>query len=141
MKESREYLERIKKIDLLIVNKLAEKARWFEIATNNTSNMSGGERVQSSSDPHKREDAWCAYAQAGEEYDAIVIACKRERDEIIHTIEKLPPMEYDLLHNVYVQYKSLKEYAVDKGKAYSWATTIHGIALKHLQGILDARKA
>lgn len=140
MKESQRYLERIQMIDLLIVNKLAEKARWFEIATSTTANMSGGDRVQSSSDPHRMEAAVCSYIEAGREYDAFVAECKKEKDAIIRTIEQLPPTEYDLLHKVYVQYKSLKEVAVLQGKAYSWATSVHGTALKHLQDILDARK-
>lgn len=140
MKESQKYLERVKMLDLLIVNKLAEKARWFEIATSTTANMSGGDRVKSSSDPHRMEAAVCSYIEAGREYDVFVAECKKEKDEIIHTIEQLTPTEYDLLHNVYVQYKSLKEYAIFKDKAYSWATSVHGNALQHLQDILDARK-
>jgi hypothetical protein len=140
MKESQRYLDRIRMLDLLIINKLAEKARWFEIATSTTANMSGGDRVKSSSDPHRMESAVCDYIEAGREYDEFVSKCKAERDEIIRTIEMLPPTEYDLLHKVYVQYKSLKEVAVLKRKAYSWATTVHGTALKHVQDILDARK-
>lgn len=140
MKESQRYLERIRKIDLLIVNKLAEKARWFEIATSTTANMSGGDRVKSYGDPHRIESAVCSYIEAGREYDDFVAKCKKEKDAIIRTIEQLPPTEYDLLHKVYVQYKSLKEVAVLQGKAYSWATSVHGTALKHLQDILDARK-
>lgn len=137
--EAKRYLERIEKIDLLIQNKQAERDKWFEIATGITANMSGGDRVKTSSNPHRMEDAWCAYAQAGEEYDALVIAYKREKDGIIRTIEELPLAEYDLLHKVYVQGMSLKEYAVLKGKAYSWATAVHGNALHKLQCLLDQR--
>jgi DNA-directed RNA polymerase specialized sigma24 family protein len=137
--EAKKYLERIKKIDLIMENKQAERDKWFEIATGITANMSG-ERVQTSGNPHRMEDAWCSYAMAGEEYDAIVIALKREKDEIIHTIEELPPTEYDLLHKVYVQGMSLKEYAVVKDVAYSSVTAAHGNALRLLQLILDSQK-
>ena len=139
--EAKKYLERIKKIDLIMENKQAERDKWFEIATGITANMSGGERVQTSGNPHRMEDTWCTYAQASEEYDAIVIALKREKDEIIHTIEELPPTEYDLLHKVYVQGMSLKEYAVVKDVAYSSVTSAHGNALRLLQWELDSRKA
>lgn len=134
--EVKEYLERISKLDLLIENKREEKAKWFEIATGITASMSG-DRVQSSGNPHRKEDVWCAYAQAGKEYDEAVIAYKREKDEIIRTIERLPSTEYDILHKVYVQRMSLKEYAVVKDKAYSWATAVHGNALRLLQMILN----
>ena len=136
--EAKKYLERIKKIDLLMENKKAERDRWFEIATSIVANA-GGERVQASGNPHRMEDTWCAYAQASEEYDAFVLELKREKDEIIRTIEELPPNEYDLLHKVYVQGMSLKAYAVAKDKAYSWATSTHGNALQRLQWILDDR--
>lgn len=136
--EAKKYLERIKKIDLLVENKKAERDRWFEVATGIVANM-GGERVQTSGNPHRMEDTWCDYAQANKEYNAFVQALKQEKDEIILTIEELPPTEYDLLHKVYVQGMSLKAYAVVKDKAYSWATAVHGNALDQLQRILDEK--
>ena len=63
----------------------------------------------------------------------------RKKSRIIEDIERLPSEEYDLLHKKYIQFFTLDEIAADSGKSYSWATSVHGIALKHLQEILDER--
>ena len=63
------------------------------------------------------------------------------KKEVIQTIERLQsPIEYNVLHLRYIQYKSLQEVADKYGKEYGWATTTHGRALKSLQVILDKEK-
>ena len=61
------------------------------------------------------------------------------KSQIINTIEQLSAEEYDLLHRKYIQGFDLVAIAKKRGKSYSWATTVHSQALKHLQAILDAR--
>ena len=63
----------------------------------------------------------------------------KERCEIIRTIEELPEAEYDVLHKVYVQGRTLYEVAADRKISYSLATTIHGRALKHLDSLINAK--
>lgn len=60
-----------------------------------------------------------------------------EKREIIRTIERLPEAEYDVLHKVYVQDKTLYEVAADRGISYSLTATIHGRALKRLEDIMN----
>ena len=54
--EAKEFLSQVKKLDLMIKNKLIEKQQWMDIALGITSNMSG-ERVQSSGSQSKMADA------------------------------------------------------------------------------------
>lgn len=63
-----------------------------------------------------------------------------ERQEIISIIEGLPEAEYDVLHKVYVQCKTLQEVAFERNISYSLTTTIHGRALKHVEGLLNEKK-
>ena len=60
-----------------------------------------------------------------------------EKRKIIRNIEQLPEAEYDVLHKVYVQYKTLQEVAADRDISYSLAATIHGRALKSLENIIN----
>lgn len=126
------YLCRYKKIDLLIANKEAEKQMWLDMATGITAKV-GGERVQSSSDHHTMERQVVEAATIDEE----IALLKEEKRQIIKTIEKLPPDEYDLLHKVYVQGKSLKEVQVSHGMSYSWATTMHRKAKRSLEKLIN----
>ena len=137
--KAQRYLQQIKKINSMIRNKTAEKAQLAALAYN-ISSPSMGERVQSSGNPHRMENTIINSMSAREEIDKRIAELEAQRREIIETIEQLPTAEYDLLHRVYVQYLSLAEAAFAEGKSYSWATTVHGTALKRLQRILDERE-
>ena len=140
MIRAKEYLRQISKLDAMIRNKEIEKMQWRSIALGVTSSF-GGEKVQSSGNPQKMSDAIATYIDLEHEIDDAVDRLVDTKREVISTIEQLPESEYDLLHKVYIQKMTLSEAAYAMDKSYSGATTIHGIALKHLQEILDRRDA
>lgn len=134
---SREYLEQIKKLDTLISNKLAESRQWLDLALNITS-KTDGERVQSTGDQQKMSSAVNKCIDIEREVNALIDEYIIKKKEIIKVIEQLPEAEYDVLHKIYVQYKTLYEVADERDIAYSWATSIHGRALKLLDEILKS---
>lgn len=136
---AKEYLQRVRKIDRLVENKIAEAMHWKTVAMG-TSTNSEGERVQSSGSKQKMADAVARYVDIESEINAEIDKLADIRREIVLTIEQLPVEEYDLLYQVYVNCKELQDVATDMDKSYSWATTIHGRALAHLQKILDERE-
>jgi DNA-directed RNA polymerase specialized sigma24 family protein len=136
---AKDYLQRVKKIDRLIENKIAEAMHWKTVATG-TSTNSEGERVQSSGSKQKMADAVARYVDIEAEINEEIDRLADVRREIVLTIEVLPVDEYDMLYQVYVNCKELQDVATDMDKSYSWATTIHGRALAHLQKILDERE-
>ena len=131
---AKEYLEQVNWLDDIISNKNVEIEYWKSVAEG-LSIASEGERVQSSSNQQKMSAAICKYVDLEKDVKRL----EDKRDEIIKTIEKLRFPEYDLLHKVYIQGRLLKEISADKKKSYSWGTTTHKKALKHLQKILDER--
>lgn len=128
----------LKKIDVMINNKLQEQSRWRDIACRTTARV-GGERVQSSGSKTRMADAIDRYVDLEKEIDECIDRLIDKRQEIIKTIEQLEPIEYDMLHKVYVQYRTIDEFAEMYNKTYSWGTTMHGRALESLQRILDRR--
>ena len=138
MKREIEYLQRIRKLNTMIRNKEAERLQWKQIATGMGS-FSTGDRVQSSGNPHKTADAIAAYVDIEREINEAIDRLIDTKREVIAVIEQLPEAEYDLLHKVYVQYMDLKEAAFAMDKSYSWAATMHGVALKHVQELLDGK--
>ena len=136
---AKDYLQRVRKIDRLIENKIAEAAHWKTVAMG-TSTHSEGERVQSSGSKQKMADAVARYVDIESEINEEIDRLANVRREIVLTIEALPVDEYDMLYQVYVNCKELQDVATDMDKSYSWATTIHGRALAHLQKILDERE-
>lgn len=128
-------------VDAFLENKLIEQRQWKDLAMSITANM-GGERVKtSSSTTSKMEDAVIKCIMAEEAVADAVDKLIAEKKKVVQTIEKLySPMEYRILHMRYIQYISLADIADKLKREYTWVTTTHGRAVKHLQGILDREK-
>lgn len=136
---AKSFLKQLKKLDRMISNKLIEKEQWKAIATGITPQY-GGERVQSSGSQQRMADAVSKYVDIEKEIDADIDRLIDTRMDVISVIEQLDATEYDILHLLYVQYKTLDEVAEIYDRTYSNITTIHGKALKHVQEILENRK-
>ena len=133
--QAKEYIEQIEMLDKLIENRMAEAAKWREKAMSLGGFSSTG-RVQESKDPHKAENIMAKYLDIEAEAKELEV----ERETIIKTIERLPPIEYDILYKFYVLHISLKEIAINNKKTYAWVTKTKSKALNHLQSILDGKK-
>lgn len=126
-------------MDTIIKNKLIEKKQWMDIARGITANMDG-ERVQSSGAKSKMADAVIKCVDMEAEIDRLIDNLIDIKKDVIQTIERLDsPIEYNVLHMRYIQYRSLQEIADHYGKDYGWATTTHGRALNHVKTILEAK--
>lgn len=134
--KAKEYLNQISKIDRLVENKIAELEHWQAIATGTTT-FSDGDRVQSTGNKYKMEDAIIKCIEISNEINSEIDRLVDTRKEVISTIEQLKPSEYDVLHKIYVQNKDFQEIATAKKMSYSWVTSKHGRALASLQKILD----
>lgn len=136
--EGQLYLELVAKIDAVVENKLIERRQWKDLALNISANMDGEKVKSSSTTTSKMEEAvvMCLMAE-----EAVVSEVKRliaEKNAIVRTIEKLhSPMEYRVLHMRYIQYMELEDIATKLKRDYSWVTTTHGRAVKHVQDLLD----
>lgn len=137
--KAKDYLLQISKIDRLVENKIAELEHWQAIATGTTT-FSDGDRVQSTGNKYKMEDAIIKCIEISNDLNEQIDRLVDTRKEVISTIEQLKPSEYDVLHKIYVQNKDFQTIADAKKKSYSWVTSKHGRALASLQKILDAKK-
>ena len=138
--EAKDFLKRLKKLDVLIENKLIEKEQWKSIAMNVTSGKHDSEKVQSTGNPQKMADAVIKYMEIEEEIDQYIDRLVDAKRDVTSVIEQLNPIQYDILHKVYVQYMTLNAVSIAYDNTYSWVTTVHGRALKNVQNILDERK-
>lgn len=136
---AKEFLLQIRKLDKMIENKVAEVRQLKEIASNTTGNMSG-EKVQSTKNPHRIAEAITKYVELEREINADIDRLIDTRKDVISVIEQLNAVEYDILHKLYVQNITFQDVATIYDRTYTWATTIHGRALKHVQNILDERE-
>lgn len=138
--EAQRYLEQVEMLDAIIKNKLIEQRQWMDIALGITANMEG-ERVQSSGSQSKMADAIDKCVDMEAEIDNLIDRLIDTKREVIKTIEQVDsPIEYNVLHMRYIQYRDLQEIADHYGKEYTWATTTHGRAIASLQKVLDSKR-
>lgn len=133
-----QYLEQVKKIDAVIIDKLNDHKRWVELATG-LGGFSVGERVSATRNLHKGADAIGKYIDLEREIDEL----KKQREDIINTIGQLPRTEYKILYLLYVERKKngddylLKELPSMFGKSYGWVRMHKNNALRLVQAMLD----
>ncbi len=127
-------------VDALVENKLIEQRQWKDLALSITANMDGEKVKSSSTTTSKMEDAVIKCIMVEEEIAAAVEKLIAEKKKVVQVIEKLySPTEYRILHMRYIQYISLADIADKLGREYTWVTTVHGRAVKHVQEILEER--
>ena len=137
--DAKAYLSQVKKLDLLIKNKLIEKQQWKDIALGITANMDG-ERVQSSGTKSKMTDALDKCIDIETEINSLIDKLIDTKKEAIAVIERLSsPLQYDVLHMYYIQFVTLQEIADKYGMSYDWAKQAHKRGLKNVQRIMDER--
>ncbi len=134
------YLQQVQKIDAVITNKMIEREQWLTLASS-LSGQPDGERVKSSGSNQKMEDSVVMAIDAARDIDKYVARLRDVKSEISEVIQQIPVKEYDVLHKLYIQGKDLDDVATDNKKSYSWASTMHGRALAHVQGVLDTLEA
>ena len=136
--KAKEYLRQIIKIDRMINNKIYESMQWKSVALGTTAPVAS-ERVQTSGSKNKMADAMDKYIDLQAEINADIDRLIATKQEIIRTIEQLSAIEYDVLHKVYIQLKTFDVVAIETDHSYSWVTTVHGRALKHVQDLLNKK--
>lgn len=144
---AKDFLLQLKKLDCMIENKLAERDQWFSMATSTTAPIAPatGVRVSSSGSKQQMANTIDRYIDIERDIDACIDRLYDQRKKIIAVIEKLEVTEYDILHKMYVgapfngrrHYFTFDEIATLYDRSYSWATSVHGYALKHVQEIID----
>lgn len=132
------FLARVEMIETLVENKLIERRQWKDLALSITANMDG-ERVQSGGGATSRmEEAVIKCIMVEDEIASAVGRLIAEKRAILRVIESLDsPTEYRVLHMRYIQHIGFADIAGKLGKDYSWVTTTHGRALKHVREILE----
>lgn len=147
--KAKDFLKQVEKLDKLIENKMIEREHWKSIALNVTSSgetvkingvLHVQDKVQSSGNPQKMADAVAHYVDIEAEITECIDKFIDTKQDVISVIEKLNATEYDLMHKLYIQHMTMLDAAIACEKTYSWATTIHGRALKEVQKILDERE-
>lgn len=135
--EAQKFLEGFELADAQTECKLAERQYWADKSLKITGQM-GGERVQASGsqDPMAQARDICMDMEQDILSQIVILAAKQK--EVTQTLDRLDnPTEYKVLHQRYIQFKDYQTIADNFNSDYTWATTVHGRALKSVEKILN----
>lgn len=136
IKEVKEYLLQIQKLDRMIENKLQDIEKWKSMCEYPNAPVYGTERVQTSGSKKSILDNYIIIKDRKEKE---IEKLTEEKQQIIRNIEMLPLNEYDVIYGKYVKQMDFYQIADKMDISYSWVTSIHGRALKSLQKILKEK--
>ena len=119
------YLNQIGRLDALVNNKLKEKQQTFEL-------------MLKVGDEHGRGKKKLRSLE--KEIDVAIDRLVDLRIEAMDMLETLPTDEYRVLHQYYVQGRTMEVIAADQELSIRTAYRIKDRALVRVQGILDKRK-
>jgi DNA-directed RNA polymerase specialized sigma subunit len=122
----------------LIECKKAENEQWLYLAGGITP-PTLGERVQTSGNKHRSEDAIIRYMRKTEENEAAIERYKEKMAEILSVIAKLNNATLrTILLLYYTEGKQLDEIAVEIRYSYPYTKDLHCEALKKIQQIINS---
>ena len=135
-----EFLQQIGKYETIIHNKLIEAEQWKALAESTTSVLTP-DKVQTSGSKQKMADAVDRYIDIQNEINDCIDKLYEAKKEVLSKIEQLEPIDYDILHKMYVQFMSFNDIAESYEMSYSWACKQHRKALEHLEAIVNKKGA
>lgn len=137
--EAQVFLESYEMDKVKMECKLDERQFWYDLSLTITGQM-GGERVQSSGAKDKMAQARDVCMEVENDILAQVKTLALKQKEVTGVLDQLTnPTEYKLLHQKYIQFKELKVIADNFKSDYTWATTVHGRALKSVEAIMGQK--
>lgn len=141
LKQVKQYLREIQRLDALIRCKTAEIVQLRELALSITV-QSSSEPVMTSKNPDKIGTVVAKIVDLQDEAAMEIDRFLDVRQERIAVIEKVADVKhYDILHQRYVQYRSLKQISIEMKLPYDSVKTLHLEALRSVESILGDKKA
>lgn len=132
MNSVKEYLNYMQEADIRIKNKSVEVFQLECLATSITA-PTDTEAIKTSGVTDRVGNIVPKIVQAKKEISNMIaefIDEKAKRIRLIETLEN--PLEYDVVHLHYVQYKKLTEVAAELGYSYAWILEVHEKSIKNL---------
>lgn len=132
-----EWLENVKKLDLMIDAKKAERKRLIEIATDISAKAPDGMPFNNTGAVNqKMQNAVVDLVVLEQELKSVIASYIQCKSEIISTLEKLPAKEYGVLHRIYIRYMTYEEVAEEMGMSTVQVWRIKKKAEKTLSDVI-----
>ena len=137
MRETKDFLGQIQRIEHMIEAKTAEIAHLKTAAVNTSPNY-GGEGGRSSGKHDKIAEAVAKYVDLERETESLIDVLAEKKREILSVIDDVRnPLQYAVLSKRYIQYKSFGKIAEELHYSYWYILEVHGAAVRSVRDILQ----
>lgn len=134
---AKEYLNQIKKLDVLINIKKEELEELRAKAEGGSIRYDGDGSKTTSRDVHKQERLYLDIIELEEKINKKIVELANKKQEVLDTIDKLDSHdEIKVLYLRYFKYLKWEEIAVSMNYSYMHVHRIHGKALENIQSLI-----
>lgn len=131
-------LEEVKKLDQMIIAKLAERDRLTELATDISAKpIDGMPYSNTGTVSQKMQDAVIGLVMLADEIDKLIDQYVDHKRYVVRMLEKLPEREYAVLHRYYIRYMTWEQIAEDLGYCTTQIWRIKKKGLKNLENVIE----
>lgn len=131
--ETKQYLNQISRLDLMIKNKITELSTLREMCYG-LSAISNEERVQSTPNHDKIGTVVAKLDSLERKIDALVDEYADKREKIINQIDSMDDeCVYNVLFARYIEKKTFEKIATEMNYSFRQVTRIHGRALREFE--------
>lgn len=132
-----EWLGQVKKLDELINAKLAERQRLIEIATDISPKMPDGMPHSNTGMVSKKlENAVVNLIELEREIDNLIDQYVDHKRQVVAELEKLPSVQYGVLHRYYIRGMTLEQIADDMNYSARQISRIKKDSLQKLEDVI-----
>lgn len=137
---AKEYLQQIRKADIMINNKIEEIKSINELLTKTTPTPSDGTSSGGGGSSDRMSERIAKKLDIEAETNAEIDKLVDLKREALRKIEQLEANKMDVLYKKYFQFKTWETIACEMSYTYQWVCELHGRALQDLNGVLNAKK-
>lgn len=141
MSEAEKWLMRIRRLDVMIDAKLAEKKRLREMAADVGGKPYDGMPFTNTGQVSDRvQEAVIKIITCEEEIDRLIELYKTQKEEILLMMEILPEREYQIMHLYYIMGETWESVAQQVGRSEVQVWRLKKSALRRLDAAIGAKK-
>ena len=134
---SKDYLNQIRKLDVLISIKKEELEVLYAKATVQSIKYGGDGFTNATRDVHKHERLCSAIIELEDKINDYIVDLLNKKQEVLDTIDKLVDHdEIQVLYLRYFKYLKWEEIAIKMNYSYMHIHRIHSKALEHVQELI-----
>lgn len=136
--KAKEYLQQVKKCEIIVRNKQREIDSLYAILKSVTGTWKEDVVQNGSSSENKMGDTIAKIVDLQAELNRDIDTLIDTKRAVLCVIERLDPIYFDLLYKRYFMFETWERIACEMGYGYQWTCKLHGRALEQVRQAIES---